>query len=99
MFPFFDTRAEDAAHFFFGTPDAQVEFYPGTCTLNECLAQCYPDEDLHDDGGTEARGDATDVPRDAIPEGQRNSTCLLYTSQGRDGHADRNDSQHRGGDR
>ena len=55
VFPFFDTRAEDAAHFFFGTPDAQVEFYPGTCTLNECLAQCYPDEDLHDDGGTEAR--------------------------------------------
>lgn len=81
VFPFFDTRAEDAAHFFFGTPDAQVEFYPGTCTLNECLAQCYPDEDLHDDGGTEARGDATDVPRDAIPEGQRNSTLSRYAAR------------------
>ena len=43
VFPYFDTRAEDAAHFFFGTPDAHVEFYPGTITLNECLEMYYPD--------------------------------------------------------
>ena len=43
-----DTRAEDAAHFFFGTHHAQVELYPGTITLNECMDMYYPDAGFED---------------------------------------------------
>lgn len=75
VFPYFDTRAEDAAHFFFGTPDAQVEFYPGTITLNECLEMYYPDAE--DDSFWEL-----DTPyTDTIPEGSRNNTMSHFAGR------------------
>lgn len=37
--PFFDPQALDAARFLFGTEDPQVEFHPGTGTLNTFLEE------------------------------------------------------------
>lgn len=37
MFPFFDNNALDAARFFFGTPDPQVDFFEGIKTLSEYI--------------------------------------------------------------
>ena len=37
--PFADMNALDSARFFFGTEDPLVEFYPGTRTLNDLLAE------------------------------------------------------------
>lgn len=39
LFPFFDPMALDAARFLFGTEDPQVEFHPGTITLNDFLEE------------------------------------------------------------
>ena len=75
VFPYFDTRAEDAAHFFFGTPDAHVEFYPGTITLNECLEMYYPDTE--DDSFWDLDSPYTDT----IPEGSRNSTMSHFAGR------------------
>ena len=75
VFPYFDTRAEDAAHFFFGTPDAHVEFYPGTITLNECLEMYYPDTE--DDSFWDLDNPYTDT----IPEGSRNSTMSHFAGR------------------
>ena len=44
LFPYFDTKALDAARFFFGTEDPEVMFHAGTITLNECLDMYYPDD-------------------------------------------------------
>ena len=38
IFPYFDTKALDAARFFFGTADPQVEIFPGEMTLSEYLS-------------------------------------------------------------
>lgn len=75
VFPYFDTRAEDATHFFFGTPDARVEFYPGTITLNECLEMYYPDAE--DDSFWELDNPYTDT----IPEGSRNNTMSHFAGR------------------
>lgn len=45
IFPYFDTKALDAARFFFGTEDPDVEFHTGKITLNECLEMYYPEAD------------------------------------------------------
>lgn len=45
IFPYFDTKALDAARFFYGTKDPQVQFHEGTITLNECLDLYYPDNE------------------------------------------------------
>ncbi|MDL2205818.1 phage/plasmid primase, P4 family [Eubacteriales bacterium OttesenSCG-928-N13] len=75
IFPYFDTKALDAARFFFGTSEPEVEFYPGSMTLNECLELYYPDTEdafaelpLPDLGGT-------------IPEGSRNATLSHYAGR------------------
>ena len=45
IFPYFDTKALDAARFFFGTSTADVALYPGRMNLTEFL-----EEDAFDDG-------------------------------------------------
>ena len=75
VFPYFDTRAEDAAHFFFGTQDARVELYPGSITLNECLEMYYPDAD------SEAFWDLDNPYTETIPEGSRNSTMSRFAGR------------------
>ena len=46
IFPYFDTKALDAARFFFGTSAADVALYPGRMKLTEFL-----EEDAFDDDG------------------------------------------------
>ncbi len=75
-FPYFDSRALDAARFFFGTKDPQVIYHQGTITLNECLDMYYPD----DEEDAFAR---LDMPgsRRSIPEGSRNATLSRYAAR------------------
>ena len=75
VFPYFDTRAEDAAHFFYGTPNARVEFHPGSITLNECLDMYYPDAD------SDAFWDLDNPYTGKIPEGSRNSTMSRFAGR------------------
>ncbi len=64
MFPFADPNALDAARFFYGTEEPLVEFYPGTKTLNDILA-----EEEFDDGM-----DSGTYGEQVIREGRRNAT-------------------------
>ncbi len=66
IFPYFDTKAMDAAHFFYGTQDPKVEFYPGTKTLNAFL------EDGMDFDKNLPQGNYGE--RFVIEEGRRNAT-------------------------
>lgn len=65
-FPYFDRNALDAARFFFGTENPQVEFHEGSSDLTEFLA----DEDF----------DAL-LDTHIIEEGSRNSTLSRYASR------------------
>lgn len=62
LFPFFDPMALDAARFLFGTEDPQVEFHPGTITLNDFLEE-YESEVAF-----------SEMESTTIPEGSRNCT-------------------------
>ena len=68
IFPYFDTKALDAARFFFGTQEPNVELYPGRMNLTEFLNDDEFDSDLP--GGHEK-----DV---VIPEGSRNATMSRF---------------------
>ena len=65
LLPFVDMNALDSARFFFGTEDPLVEFYPGTKTLNDLLA-----EDEEFDAGM----DSGQYGEQVITEGKRNAT-------------------------
>ena len=71
IFPFFDVNAKDSARFFFGTPEPEVEFYPGTVKLDEYLAADEFDAAMPP--GT--YGDQ------AIPEGRRNATMSRFAGK------------------
>ncbi|MFA7136839.1 MAG: primase alpha helix C-terminal domain-containing protein, partial [Bacteroidales bacterium] len=68
IFPYFDTKALDAARFFFGTQEPDVELYPGRMNLTEFLNDDEFDAGLP--GGHEK-----DV---VIPEGSRNATMSRF---------------------
>lgn len=65
LLPFVDMNALDSARFFFGTEDPLVEFYPGTKTLNDLLA-----EEEEFDAGM----DSGQYGEPVITEGKRNAT-------------------------
>ena len=65
LYPFFDGNALDAARFFFGNPDTEIQFFPGTMTLTEFIAEHEAEQAFAELGET-------------IPEGSRNNT--LYKS-------------------
>lgn len=69
IFPFFDTKALDAARFFFGTNPADVAIYTGSMNLTEFLEDDIFDEDM-------PNGQAV-----AIPEGQRNATMSHFAGR------------------
>lgn len=71
VFPYFDTRALDAARFFFGTQNAQVEIFDGPVTLTTFLN----DEDFDSDLGEGQYG------RTVIEQGSRNATMSLYAGK------------------
>ncbi len=68
IFPYFDTKALDAARFFFGTADSNVELYPGRMNLTEFLNGEDFDKNLS--GGYEKDS--------VIPEGSRNATMSRF---------------------
>ena len=71
IFPYFDTKALDAARFFFGTKEPEVEIFDGLMTLTTFLAD--DDFDANMDSGS--YGDIV------IPEGSRNATLSHYAGR------------------
>ena len=71
IFPYFDTKALDAARFFFGTQKPEVEIFDGPMTLTTFLAD--DDFDANMDSGS--YGDVV------IPEGSRNATMSHYAGR------------------
>ena len=71
IFPYFDTKALDAARFFFGTSAADVALYPGRINLTE-----YLNEDIFDEDLSEGQYDGA-----AIPEGSRNATMSRFAGR------------------
>ena len=66
-FPFFDKNAMDSARFYFGNPDAEIEFYEGDTSIDEYLE----DEAIED----------WKRRQDEIPEGSRNSTLSHFAGK------------------
>ena len=71
IFPYFDTKALDAARFFFGTKEPEVEIFDGPMMLTTFLAD--DDFDANMDSGS--YGDIV------IPEGSRNATLSHYAGR------------------
>lgn len=71
IFPYFDTKALDAARFFFGTKEPEVEIFDGPMTLTTFLAD--DDFDANMDSGS--YGDIV------ISEGSRNATLSHYAGR------------------
>lgn len=79
VFPYFDTNAQDAARFFFGTREGAVDFWPGTVSIDECLDLYYPEEDDGTDPLEELQpGNPLNVP---IQEGRRNATMSHFAGK------------------
>lgn len=74
FYPWFDTKAMDAARFFFGTVDPSVQYYDGPLTLDEFLA---------DAGEHPAAVPLPVVPDPAggIPQGTRNATMSVTAAK------------------
>ena len=64
MYPFFDKNALDAARFFYGNPDTEVRFFPGSLSLTAFIA---------DEESAQAFAELGET----IPEGSRNSTLSV----------------------
>ena len=72
IFPYFDTKALDAARFFFGTAEPKVEILPGEMTLSEYLSG----DDFDADMGSGSHGG-----NQFIPEGSRNATMSRFAGR------------------
>ena len=72
IFPYFDTQALDAARFFFGTNDPQVELFPGSMNLTEF----FESEDEFD-----AEMPGSNRNPSVIPEGSRNATMSRFAGR------------------
>lgn len=72
IFPYFDTKALDAARFYFGTQNPQVELFPGEMTLTEFLVAEDFDAEMPQGthGGTQF-----------ILEGSRNATMSRFAGR------------------
>ena len=71
IFPYFDTKALDAARFFFGTNSPEVEIYEGSMNLSEFLEG--DDFDVEMTSGLRAN--------QVIPEGSRNATMSRFAGR------------------
>lgn len=79
IFPYFDPKALDAARFYFGTPNPQVEFIDGFMTLTEFLVS-----DEFDVGMNQHCSDAYRI----IPQGSRNATMSHFAGRVLKKHGD-----------
>ena len=71
IFPYSDTKALDAARFFFGTKEPEVDIFDGPMTLTTFLA----DDDF------DATMDSGSYGNIVIPEGSRNATLSHYAGR------------------
>lgn len=71
ILPYFDTKALDAARFFFGTKEPEVDIFDGPMTLTTFLA----DDDFDATMDSGSYGDIV------IPEGSRNATLSHYAGR------------------
>ena len=71
IFPYFDTKALDAARFFFGTKEPEVEIFDSPMTLTTFLA----------DDNFDANMDSGSYGDIVIPEGSRNATLSHYAGR------------------
>lgn len=71
IFPYFDNKALDAARFFFGTPNPEVEIFEGEMTLSDYLSADDFDADMSHNG--------TKVT--VISEGSRNATMSRFAGR------------------
>lgn len=71
IFPYFDTKALDAARFFFGTATVEVELFPGSMNLTEFL----------EDDGFDANMAGGHGANLVIPEGSRNATMSRFAGR------------------
>ena len=71
IFPYFDTKALDAARFFYGTADPKVEIFPGEMNLSEYLSADEFDADMP----------AGSYGTQSIPEGSRNATMSRFAGR------------------
>ena len=71
IFPYFDTKALDAARFFFGTQKPEVEIFDGPITLSTFLADDDFDRDM----------DLGSYGAVVIPEDSRNATLSHYAGR------------------
>ena len=69
VFPYFDTNALDAARFFFGTSNSEVELYEGSINLTEFFEEDF-DADMP----------GRSMPS-VIPEGSRNATMSRFAGR------------------
>ena len=76
LFPYFDTKALDAARFFFGTDDPQVQYFDGPFTLDEFMADTgeLPE-------APPPSSNAAALPADGIPMGTRNATMSVTAAK------------------
>lgn len=72
VFPYFDPKAMDSAHFFYGTDNPQVEFFSGTKTLNEFLGDDEFDANMPQ--GSYGK-------KIVIEEGRRNATMSRFAGK------------------
>ena len=72
LFPFFDTKALDAARFFFGTQDAQVDFIAGELSFVDYLDYYHPEYTFGEDDSPGTR---------TIHEGSRNATMSHFAGR------------------
>lgn len=72
IFPYFDSKALDAARFYFGTADPQVEMFDGFMTLTEYLAVDEFDADMAQH--------PQNTPQ-TIKEGSRNATMSRFAGR------------------
>lgn len=72
IFPYFDKGAMDAARFFYGTPDPEVEFIDGDLTLTQFLTADEFDADMEQG----SYGDQV-----VIEEGRRNATMSRFAGR------------------
>ena len=70
--PYVDHKALDSAHFFYGTEDPQVEYFPGTKKLDEVI-----EEDDFDKGMDQGSYGGTYI----IKEGSRNATMSRFAGR------------------
>ena len=80
VFPYFDSNAQDAARFFFGTRDGACAFYPGTISISECLDMYYP-EDVDNPSDPLDLLDPANPLDSTISEGHRNATMSHFAGK------------------